>query len=52
MCLPMLSAVTSPGLFPFSIEPGIVTDYVIRKNPRLTTFRQGVSEEMVGLAEG
>lgn len=47
--LPLLGVVNSPGLFPFLIEPGSVTDYVIRKNPRLTVFRQGISEVMVGL---
>lgn len=47
--LPLVSLVNSPGLFPFFIEPGSTTDYVIRKNPRLTVFRQGVSEVMVGL---
>ncbi len=47
--LPLLSVVNSPGLFPFLIEPGSVTDYVIRKNLRLTVFRQGISEIMVGL---
>ena len=48
--LPLLSVIDSPGLFPFSIEPGVITDYVIRQNPRLTVFRHGMSEDMVGLA--
>lgn len=49
--LPVFTAVSSPGLFPFSIDPGVVTDYVIRQNSRLTTFRHGMNEDMVGLAD-
>ena len=48
--LPLLSVIDSPGLFPFYIEPGVITDYVIRQNPRLTVFRHGMNEDMVGLA--
>ncbi len=47
--LPLTAVINSPGLFPFFIEPGSVTDYVLRKNPRLVRFRQAVEQDMVGV---
>lgn len=47
--LPLTAVINSPGLFPFFIEPGSVTDYVLRKNPRLVRFRQGVEQDMLGV---
>lgn len=48
---PLFSLINSPGTFPFHIRPENTTDYVVRQNPRLTVFRQGVSEVMVGLTD-